>query len=210
MTSQMSRREALRLAAPIFAIGSGGCLSSNATGSPSQTPTASPSSTDTPDKVGAAPVPSCPDGYKTSYDPWWTVVGPGPLEGMDLTINKETYTKGEQLVAKLRNVTDQEKKVGSDGKIDIQYQGTDSWHTIFGVPEDQDAAFPQVGVFMQPNEGYTWEFTLSKAGLSAGKVASFFHACHPIEPGQYRFVYWGVGDAQEAIGAPFSVVRDQA
>jgi hypothetical protein len=104
--------------------------------------------------------------------------------------------------------------VGSNGKIDIQYQGTDGWHTIFGVPEDQDAVFPQVGIFLDPDETMVWEFTLSKAGLSAGtgQLPSFFHACHPIEPGQYRFVYWGVGDSHpvnEAIGVPFSVVREE-
>ena len=215
MAPQLSRRDALRLAAPTFAIVSVGCLSSGANQSPSQStsPSMSPAPTEsptrTPNNIGAGPVPSCPDGYIASYDPWWEVVGSGPLGGFDLSLNKERFTKGELLVAKLRNITDGPQETGIRNKVDIQYQGSNGWHTILGIDEHQTVAFPQVALTHKQNEGFTWRVPLSQEKLAAGNeggINSSFHACQPIKPGQYRFVYWGVGGADEAIGAPFEVV----
>ena len=222
MSPQVSRRDALRLAASTFTISSVGCLSSNVGQSPSGTSTTSESPTplapetrtvypnDTPNNIGAAPAPNCPDGYVANYDPWWEVIGSRPIDGFDLTLDQETYTTDERLVATLRNVTDKEKQSGHESKVDIQYHGSNGWHTIFGGEEGLASGFPAVGVVHPPNGGYTWEATLSKAKLAGdeGDIPGFLYPCQPIKPGQYRFVYWGVGARELALGVPFKVVHE--
>lgn len=163
----------------------------------------------------AAPAPSCPDGYQ-SYDPWWVVEGSGPLGGFDLALDGETYEHGDELVAELRNVTDEEQMTGVKQMFDIQYQDGAGWHTIFDLPDNQDPIWPLVGLSHPPGDGFTWRLTLTQASLSDGEIesAESYHVCQPLKPGQYRFVYWGITTEQEreedfetdyALGEPFTV-----
>lgn len=176
-----------------------GCLSIGQSGSNS-----SPSLTPTSTEGGAAPVPDCPDGYE-SFEPWWIVVGPGPLDGFELQLDN-TYYVGDELTAKLINVTEEDRSTGVKSLFDIQYKA-EGWHTIFGLPQDEDRVWSKVGLNHPPGEGLTWTLKLSEEGLSEGNIKSApsFHACQPIKPGNYRFVYWGVGDSKSAIGVPFTV-----
>jgi len=216
MVLPITGREALQLAVATLSTSSVGCLSravNQSTATPdSQTELrSSPTSpSDTPNDIGAAPASNCPDGYTADFDPWWTVVGSGPLDGFELSLDKGTYAVGEQLVAKLRNVTEEEKNSSHESKVDIQHYGSNGWHTIFGASDEPRGVFPAVAEVHQPNEGYTWEVTLSKSALveEGGDIAWFLHPCRKIDPGNYRFVYWGIGDRGEALGVPFNVLQE--
>lgn len=205
-----SRREVLQALTAVVPVGLAGCSSLPPSGPTTSTASdiASKSPTDEPPISGtpAAPVPSCPEGYH-SFEPWWKVKGPGPLGGFELSLNKQSYTQGEELTARLRNITDESRTTGVKKMFDIQFEGNQGWHTIFGLPEGQDAAYPLVGLRHPSGEGFTWNLTLSQEGLSEGSIESAkqFHACLPIEPGNYRFVYWGVGESKAAIGVQFTV-----
>lgn len=189
MTPDWSRRGVLQLAMTGCVIGLTGCQAVSQLTSDA-----------------AAPAPSCPNGFK-SIEPFWVVQESGPLDGFVLSLDQETYSQGDTLTAQLRNNSDEERTTAVKGEFDIQFNGTFRWHTIFGIPEEDDFILPRVGITHQPNEGFTWQLTLSREGLSNGAIEAVgaYHACQPIKPGQYRFVYWGVGEDEEALGVPFSV-----
>lgn len=162
----------------------------------------------------ADPAPTCPEGYR-SLQPWWIVKGPGPLAGFELRLDRETYTEGDELTAKLRNVTQSKQGAGNKHKYDIQYRGTDGWHTIFGTREDEGFCWTDEGYLIPPDNGFTWRFTLTQAGLSGGEGRrQSYRACQPVTPGTYRFVFWGISPEKEhgrgvetdsALGVKFRV-----
>lgn len=201
MSKNWFRRQFLQFSAGGVGVGLPGCQSIEKTESP------------TPTEVGAAPASSCPDGYKP-LDPFYVVESSRPMDGFDLALNKETYSVGETLVAELVNVTNEVRSTGVKSKFDIQKQAEDGYHSIFGIPEDEDPIWPLVGIRHPPGEGFTWRLTLSLEGLSEGQIESApsLQACQPIEPSKYRFVFWGITTPRErsdglegGFGVPFTV-----
>ena len=180
---------------------------------PSETASAA---TKTPNEIGALPARSCGTGY-TPLDPAWVVEDPGPLGGFELSVGRGSLSVGDELVATVTNVTDEPKVSGNRQKYDIQYRDGGSWRTIFGLP-DEHAVWTDVGIEHQPGEGFAWEFTFTRDGLSdAVDLQPRYHACDPLYPGDYRFVYWGITSEREAsedfeteyaLGAPFTVRAD--
>lgn len=145
----------------------------------------------------ASPAPTCRDGYH-SLDPWYVVTGAGPLGGFRLSLGSTENTRGDTLTATVRNVTDSEQDTGNKKKYDIQYRSESGWHTILGT-ENEIASFTDEAVGHQPQEGFSWELPLTQDGLSnAVDHLPTFYVCHPLDPGDYRFVYWGLSSELEA------------
>ena len=107
---------------------------------------------------------------------------------------------------------------GVAAKYDLQYLGADGWHTILGTPEDSPVVIPDLGILHEPGDGFTWRFVLSRTGVSReAERGPAYHACEPIRPGTYRFVYWGITTRREreedseteyALGVAFTVEHD--
>lgn len=210
MVPRWSRRNLLHTGLAVVGVSLAGCQTT------ARSTTTTPATTHA-DSVGnrtAAPAPNCPDGYH-SLTPAWVVEGPGPLGGFVLALNKEHYATGEELVAELRNATDEEQTSGNKTKFDIQYRGDAGWQTIFGTPDGQRPAWTDEGIIHQPGDGFTWQFPLTRDGVSnAVATGPSYHACQPIKPGLYRFVYWGITTEKErnedfetdyALGATFTI-----
>lgn len=173
------------------------------------TPTSTPSGT----PVGgghASPAPSCRD-YEP-LKPHWVVIGPGPLEGFYLELERQSIEIGDTLVAEMTNVTDEELLTGSRGYIDIQYRGDDGWHSIFGTKGN--TVYPDIGFRHPPGGGFKWEIQFTRDGLTLEfEYAPSLYVCSPLEPGTHRFVFRGIvsdgeseGDTSDpALGSPFSV-----
>jgi hypothetical protein len=116
-------------------------------------------------------------------------------------------------MATLRDVAEEELRTGNKKKYDIQYRGEEGWHSIFGT--DGIAPWTDEAVPHQPGEGFRWELTFTQDGLSeAVDHGPAYFVCNPLEPGTYRFVYWGVTPERErqedfetdyALGVPFTV-----
>lgn len=160
----------------------------------------------------AGPAPSCTGEY-SSFTPRWVVEGSGPLAGFDLTANQETIALGDTLTVSLRNVTNTTQITGNRRKYDVQYRGSNGWHTIFGTKDN--AAWDAIGIEHEPNQGFTWQFPVTRVGLSS--ITDQYGVCTPITPGTYRFVYWGITTEQEenedyetdyAIATSFTVIDD--
>lgn len=224
---RQSRRAVLRLSLVAASIVGAGCTSSNTTGTPPptateterprETPTesATPTPVETPIGSGqAGPAPSCGD-YEP-IDPGWVVAGRGPLGGFDLTLNRRELVRGDTLTPSLTNVTDAEQSTGNRKKYDIQFRGAEGWHSIFGT--DGIAPWTDEAVGHQPGEGFTWELTVTQDGLTeAVDHGPAYYVCSPLEPGTYRFVFWGITTERErredfetdyALGVPFTVSGD--
>lgn len=157
------------------------------------------------DTTPANPAPTCTEGYR-SLEPWWIVKGSGPLAGFQLRLDGETYSEGDALIAELRNGTDQQQSAGNKAKYDIQYRGPNGWHTIIGVKEDEGFEWTDEGYLIPPGNGWTWRLTLTETGIWDGEYrGQSYRACQPLNPGTYRFVFWGVGESDEALGISFTV-----
>jgi hypothetical protein len=70
-----------------------------------------------------------------------------PLAEFELNLDSEAYSKGDLLIAKLRNVTNQGQSAGNKAKYDIQYRGPNGWHTIIGVSEEEDFGWTVLKTF---------------------------------------------------------------
>lgn len=197
----LSRRRFLRLAA----LGSTPALAGCSLRSQSR-------SSRPPGDGRAGPAPTCADEYD-GFEPLWVVDGPGPLGGFDLTVHTPTITVGNTLWASLRNVTLGTRTTGVKHLCDIQYRASDGWHTIFGAPDD--FGWLDLGISHGPGQGFTWTVPFTRDGLSS--LNSQYHTCSALEPGTYRFVYWGLTTEREehedyetdyALGATFTVIDD--
>jgi hypothetical protein len=208
----LSRRNLLGLSALGFSTALAGCIQSDVTtdtSTPSQTTTSTMSIED----GHAGPANFCSGEY-SSFNPLWVVQDSSQLAGFDLTLDPRTLTFGDMLRVSLRNVTDDTLYSGNIGKYDVQYRGSDGWHTIFGKIDH--LSWTDEAILHKPNHGFTWEFPFTQDGLS-NVVDNGYGVCAPLNPGTYRFVYWGITTEREenedyetnyALGVPFTVTDD--
>jgi hypothetical protein len=182
-----------------------GCQSttSSTTTTNSSTATTTPKTTFA--ERSAEPNTDCVDEYE-SLDPYWQAVGAGPRDGFRLTASDHRVPLGDDVTFALRNVSDELRETGVSKKLDVQRRGDEGWRTIFGI-ERGTAGIIDKAVPHDPGEGFTWSVTFSERGLTdAFDYNPTFHVCGDLEPGSYRFVYWGVSrDAAHAV--PFEVTR---
>lgn len=161
------------------------------------------------DPPTGTPAAECRRGRTRMDQPWH--VESGPLGGVALTLDRETVPVGGSLTARLRNVSDEERVTGNRHKYDVERETAEGWRSVLW--RDEDAGWTDEGIAHGPDEGFTWALTLSREGLaSRGDGGPAFRACAPVEPGTFRFVYWGIAPAAErerdveyALGREFTV-----
>ena len=214
----LSRRKLLGLTALGCSTVLAGCtqsIASQETTTTGTTTTAHQPTTTTRYQDGrAGPASSCPGEYST-FTPRWVVEGSGPLAGFNLTINQRTIALGDTLTVSLQNVTNTTLTTGNRRKYDIQYRDSSGWHTIFGVKDNY--VWNDIGVEHEPGQGFTWQFPVTRDGLATIAENNAYGVCAPLQPGTYRFVYWGISTEREgkedyetdyALGVSFTVTDD--
>ncbi|WP_089816181.1 hypothetical protein [Halomicrobium zhouii] len=120
-----------------------------------------------------------------------------------MSLDTRSIALGETLVAHVSNVTDEPRETAVKEKYDVQYQAETGWHSIFGTEMEQPL-YNDLAYRHEPGEGFTWELRFTKEGLAG------YHVCDSLDPGTYRFVYWGITAEKlenrgYAIGMPFAV-----
>lgn len=124
----------------------------------------------------------------------------GPFE---LTASSDTVQRGDELDITLTNTTGEGAVTGNRYKYGIQYEGPDGWDSIYGI--EDHAAWTDEGVGIGPGETFEWSFTATTEGFAAeNEMNPSYVPCDDIEPGTYRFVYFGVIDTP-AIGVEFTI-----
>jgi len=121
--------------------------------------------------------------------------------GFELTATTETVTLGDEITFSLRNVGTERESVGTIYKYTFQRRESGDWMPVYHTP---DSGWIDGVNAIRPGGGYDWPFTFDRDGLERENPGNADHyVCSPLEPGTYRFLYWGVGEA--AIATRFTV-----
>jgi len=99
----------------------------------------------------------------------------------------EAISIGDEFVVRLRNTTDDVAETGTRWMYAVERQADSDWTNISSTKGS--LGFDAKAVRHAPGEGFEWEFTMTPFGLSDGP----YYVCSELEPGRYRFVYFGLG-----------------
>lgn len=127
---------------------------------------------------------------------------PQEVSGLELTASKDNVAIGEDITFSLRNVTEEPIEVGTIYKYNVQRLENDRWTPLFQTPTK---AWHDIAYILGPGAGYDWSFTVDREGLEREHKPHevSYHVCSPLEPGTYRFAFWGVID--DALATRFTV-----
>jgi hypothetical protein len=132
----------------------------------------------------------------------------GPLQ---LSSDPREAAKGEQITFALENIGETQVNTGKKTLFAIEKRA-DGWKPIYWVENGY-------GWFMtaprhDPGPIYRWTFIASQSGFEAPDQP--YHICTDVEPGTYRFVYFGMGPENpeadqaepEAIATRFQILPE--
>jgi hypothetical protein len=112
-----------------------------------------------------------------------------------------TVERGDEIEFRLINVSSTYLTTGNEHKYSLQLQTENDWEEIRGTTGDADRLnYTDIGIGQPPGEGFTWSFELTEEGLLAGHShEDKLTICPELQPGRYRFAYWGVPDGHLAV-----------
>lgn len=220
----MRRRTALKtLTSASVGLSVAGCLGDEETPGESttsdettsdQTTTASTAektttTTDTAEKTTASdcppkdqPAPTCSGGWEHVGGYVDDETPPPTGGGFELTVEPATLALGDCVTFRLTNRTDEEKATGIRDKYVVHRETADGWRSVLF---SKSGAYVDLGILHPPDEGFVWNRRFSPAGLSGHGDRHSIRACEPLQPGTYRFVYWGGAGSFDALGVRFEV-----
>ena len=119
-------------------------------------------------------------------------------EGSDDSLS---FERGEEIAFQLVNVSKHSRTTGNEHKYSFQLQTEAGWEEIRGTVDDSyGIAYNDIGFRQPPGEGFEWSFELTERGLLAGHPhEDDLTICPDLQPGRYRFVYWGIPDGPLAV-----------
>jgi hypothetical protein len=211
----MNRRRVLVLAAGTAAL-TAGCLSdtespSETTQQSSESRTEPPHQTTDPEiqTIAGNPPDAAVDCSDDTVEPVFVAGSetlPERVAGIELTASTEAVTLGDDIGFSLRNVDDQTHLLGTPYKYEIHRRENDEWIPVYYTDHFE---WIDEGIEVAPDDGFDWAFTVAREGLQReNHQNSAYYVCSPIESGTYRFVYWGIVEADggaEALAATFAV-----
>jgi hypothetical protein len=118
---------------------------------------------------------------------------PERAEAFEVEASTDTVTIGEDVTFLLTHVGSEQRGIGTIYRYNIQRREDDEWVPVYHTPEP---LWTDLLVYKAPGGGYEWSFTFDREGIERqnGPTNAPYHVCSPLEPGTYRFVYWGLGD----------------
>lgn len=150
------------------------------------------------------------------YEPNWEANGPEPRLGFELSLEKQIIEMGDTLVANVTNVTSETQNISDKGRFDIQYHGRDRWASIFDIKFDTPAYTLDLDTY-DPGAGIEYRLPFTQSGLMNPIDRSpTLYRCSALEPGNYRFVYFGlIRENQQdgpdpGIKIPFTVLANSS
>lgn len=145
----------------------------------------------------------CGDEGLFTVSGWERDSYPEQAEGFELEASTGTVTIGEEITFSLMNISSNERSIGEIYKYNIQRRKNEQWKPIFHTPEP---LWTDVAIRVAPGGGYEWPFTFDQEGLERqhGPTNAPYHICSPLEPGTYRFIFWGLGN-DDSLATRFTV-----
>ncbi|MEZ3144822.1 hypothetical protein [Halobaculum sp. MBLA0143] len=90
----------------------------------------------------------------------------------------------------LENTTETDQLSGTKSRCDIQKREKGSWDSVLYT--DEYPVWRDIPVRHAPGEGFEWNVDIGPGIDFADRIDPSFQECERIEPGTYRFVYWGI------------------
>jgi len=119
--------------------------------------------------------------------------GDGPAEAL-------RFERGDDLRIRMTNVSSRAIGVGNHGKYNLEVDTEAGWTEVRGGDDASRFAYTDELITHRPGDGYEWEFTMTEEGLVAGGPhADALRVCPDLQPGRYRFVFWGADDLAVAF-----------
>ncbi len=110
------------------------------------------------------------------------------------------FERDDEFRVELTNVSTVPLGTGNHGKYNLEAYAEAGWEEVRVVDADHPLPIPDDLQIHPPGETVFWEFAASEEGLVAGGPhADEFRVCPDLEPGRYRFVFWGADDVAVAF-----------
>ena len=111
------------------------------------------------------------------------------------------FQHGDEVAISLWNVSDRRLVTGNPSKHSIELATDAGWEEVRVHDADAPIGYTDEGIFRKPGEGFDWSFSLTDGGLvEHHPQADALSVCPGLQPGRYRFRFWGLtGDASIAV-----------
>ncbi|UPW01622.1 hypothetical protein M0R88_05845 [Halorussus gelatinilyticus] len=150
------------------------------------------------------PAPPCGGDWKRLNAATSGDVSRGTAGGFELTAEPTTLSLGDCVTFRLTNRSGEKRTTGIRECYDIHRKTDGGWQSVLFTKR---RGYIDLGIWQEPGEGFVWKRRLSQAGLSGHSERHEVRACEPLEPGTYRFVYWGGAGHFDSIAAEFEVTE---
>ncbi|WP_135823470.1 hypothetical protein [Halorussus ruber] len=150
------------------------------------------------------PAPTCGDEWERVNAATSGEVSQGTAGGFEVTADPTTLSPGDCVTFRLTNTGDESRVTGTKQKYGIHRKTADGWRSVLFTNR---RGYNSLGIRHEPSEGFVWKRRFSQAGLSRDSEYRGIRACEPLEPGTYRFVYWGGAGHFDAIATEFEVTK---
>ena len=106
--------------------------------------------------------------------------------------------RGDAFRVELTNVSRRPVGVGNEGKYNLEIDTEAGWTDVRGAA---DGRFEYTDELLSVRPGATveWRFEMTESGLVADHSSEDLRVCPALEPGRYRFVFWGADDLAVAF-----------
>ncbi|ELZ55224.1 MULTISPECIES: hypothetical protein [Halorubrum] len=191
------RRDALAGGALALSLATAGCLDFAAGDGP-QGPEGTP-----------ATLTCDEDGFVRLDQPFEASVVGTPVETdeteLELSTEGTTETYGQSLRVVLRNAGDAPAPTLGESAYSVQRETEAGWLDVRGGTGGEAVELPRSEDSVAVSSAYSWDLTLTEAGIADAVDGVDLTVCPPLGPGPYRFVYWGLVGAPP-VGVEFELV----
>lgn len=109
-----------------------------------------------------------------------------------------TFARGDAVRVELTNTAGDVLGTGNHGKYNLEVLTEAGWMDVRGA--DGAVGYTDELVAHPPGETVEWEFTMTEEGAVADRQnATHLRVCPELQPGRYRFVFWGADDLAVAF-----------
>ncbi len=114
-----------------------------------------------------------------------------PRPAFSLRVNDLEQHLGDTIEITLNNVTDAPQHTGNRHKYNLEVFTEAGWQDIRGWADGSPRPYTDEAIEHQPEEGFTWEISLTPTGVLEGhRHEDALTVCPDLPTGRYRFVFW--------------------
>ncbi|WP_281194628.1 hypothetical protein [Halorubrum sp. F4] len=108
------------------------------------------------------------------------------------------FDRGDPFRVEMTNVSARPVGVGNHAKYTLEVEAEDGWTDVRGS-DDGRFEYTDELVSTRPGEVVEWSFTMDEEGVVADHPNGDLRVCPDLEPGRYRFVFFGADELAVAF-----------